>query len=132
MLVFKKISTFFVLVSFLAIALFSFAIMMHEADGSMPGDCPFSVLGGTSFCPQDVLAVIRHHISTYYAFLNISLHSDIAISIIAFLLVACSILVAFISRHVVVPSFVFKEYYHVLHSVSSFGRKVARWLSLLT
>ncbi|MBI5152882.1 MAG: hypothetical protein HZA36_00240 [Parcubacteria group bacterium] len=132
LLLFQKISTFFILVSFLAIALFSVAIMAHGADGSMLGNCPFSVFDDASLCPQDVLAVVRHHVSTYYAFLNISLHSDVTMSIIAFLLLVCSTLIASVAPYVFLSSLNSKQYYNVSPSISSSGRKITRWLSLLT
>src|SRR3989344_2326016 len=73
---FGKIAVGFVLVSFLAITLFSFTFMMSSADGQMSGDCPFSPMG-VSLCPQNTVAVAIHHISSYQQFISVPLKSGI-------------------------------------------------------
>ena len=80
----KKIIALLVLVSFMVIIFFGFAIMLHGPDGQMQGNCPFSA-PGVSLCPQDTLAVALHHISSYHSFLNVPINFNIAAFIISLL-----------------------------------------------
>ncbi|OGG54160.1 hypothetical protein A3C20_01370 [Candidatus Kaiserbacteria bacterium RIFCSPHIGHO2_02_FULL_55_25] len=65
----KQVVAVLLMVAFLALALFSFAVMMRGADDGMQGDCPFSAMSA-SLCSQDAFATVTHHISAYLSFLN--------------------------------------------------------------
>lgn len=79
----KKIITLFLLTSFLAVAFFSFALMTYTPDGQMAGDCPLSA-AGLALCPQGILNVAVHHISTYHSFFNLPLIFGLIIALIIF------------------------------------------------
>ena len=127
---FKKILTPLILVSFLVIAIFSFAIMTHGSEGQMSGDCPFSPMG-VSLCPQDTVAIAMHHISAYTSFTNVPINPSITVLIILFLLFSSSL--AFIltaspplSRIPVTTGYIGDFSLSTPHS-----REITRWLSLL-
>ncbi|MEK7498552.1 MAG: hypothetical protein AAB611_01680 [Patescibacteria group bacterium] len=121
----------FIFISFLAVVFFSFAMMIHGADGSIVGDCPFSALDGVSLCPRDTLSLVEHYVSVYYALLNIPLHSDIALLFLSLLFVAYATLIVFIYSQVFLSSFVHWQLRDILYCISSFSKKITRWLSLL-
>lgn len=125
---FKKSITALVLISFLTITLFSFAVMMHGPDGRMDGDCPFSAMG-QSICPQDTIAVAIHHISAYQAFLNVPVSSGLTALIISLLFVAYASLLIFTRLPLLGPPTFARVPYDSL-STDSHSRKITRWLSL--
>ncbi len=131
LVLFKKMVTSLILLSLVTILLFGFSIMVHGADESMPRDCPFSTLGGTSLCPQDTLAIVIHHISAYHALLNIPIHSSFTAPIISLLFVVWTMLTVAIDPRVFIPSLSIGHLQDTPPSSSSPGRKIARWLSLL-
>lgn len=92
---FKKIITSFILLSFIMIVLFSFAVMMHGPGERMSGNCPFSAMG-VSLCPQNIVAMIFYHISAYQSFINVSVNFGVA-ALASFLLAAGAVLAASIS-----------------------------------
>lgn len=86
---FKQIALPLVLLAFLAITFFGFATMVHGMDdmgGSMAGDCPFTLLGDASLCPQNTLAMVVHHISAYNSFLNFPIQISLGTLLAALLL----------------------------------------------
>lgn len=124
----KQIIALLVLASFLSVAFLSFNTMMQGPDGRMVGDCPFSAMGA-SLCPQDTVAVAVHHISAYYAFLNVPVGSSVASLIILLLATAGIMLMIF-------PEWLLSEppqYINVFYNSpppDSNRRKIAHWLSL--
>lgn len=78
----KKIITFLILVSFLAVAFFSFAVMTYSPNGRMADNCLLSAAMGASLCPEDVLNVAVHHISAYYSFFNILISLGVLVLLI--------------------------------------------------
>lgn len=125
---FKKIITSLILLSFVIIVLFSFATMMHGSDGRVSGDCPFSAMGA-SLCPQNTVAIVLHHISSYQSFINVPINFGITILIISLLLIAYVILVAKIEWQLIwLSAFVDTIYNSKPNAL--YKRKTTRWLTL--
>ncbi len=125
----KKIITTFILVSFLTIAFFSFGTMMHDQNGDMPGDCPFTAMG-QSLCPSNALNMAMHHISTYYSLFNIPIVSGFSLIFILFFFISfvSSIL---INSSLLDPPISFQFLYDSPQLNSSYRSKITHWLSLL-
>ena len=124
----KQIIALLVLVSFLTVVFLGLAVMMHQPDGRMQNDCPFSAMGA-SLCPQDVVAMAFHHVSAYNSFFNIPMRSGIASFIIFSLLFAGAILMIFRNVFTVEsPRLVGVRYDSP--PPTSWKRKIARWLAL--
>lgn len=115
------------LAALLVIVFFSFATMTHIADGRMQSNCPFSTMGAP-LCPQDVVAVAIHHISSYQSLLNTPLASSITILIIA-LLVLVYAASRFSVRSLVPGSRLVRRLYNSSPSYPG-SREITRWLSL--
>lgn len=117
------------LVSFLAVVLFSFAAMAHGEEGGMQGDCPFSAMG-LPLCPQNIDAAVVHHISAYQSFLAVFVGPSITVAIISLL---SGLFAAFLlsTGPPLYRSYVFKTRFHSISSPAPRDRKTARWLSLL-
>src|SRR3989338_7447378 len=127
---FGKIAVSFVLVSFLAITLFSFTFMMSNADGEMPGDCPFSPMG-VSLCPQNTVAVAIHHISSYQQFISVLLKSGI--NMFFFSLISVLMAVLFLAFYLSSPVFrplLSRVRFRDNLPTNSRDKKITRWLSL--
>ena len=123
---FKKISASFVLLSFLAIAVFSFAGMAYGADGSMQSNCPFSAVG-TSLCPQNSLPGAVNHISAHQSFINAPINPGITTLIISLLIFAYAALaLSFIPLLYKPPALA--TYNRA--PFTSHDRKMRHWLSL--
>ncbi len=127
-ILFKKIITSLILLSFIMIVLFSFASMMHGPDERISGDCPFSAMG-VSLCPQNTIAIILHHISSYQSFVNVPVNFGTATFILYSLLIAYIIFVAPINRFLPGLSN-FVSIHHDSPPDTSNKRKVIRWLAL--
>ena len=125
---FKQIITAFVLASLLALALFSFALIMHEQNGLTSGDCPFSTLG-TSLCPENSVAVAIHYISAYHAFFNVPLGTALSALIFSLIFAVSVALVIFIRLPLLLPPTFSRVFFDSL-PVNSYSRKIIRWLSL--
>jgi hypothetical protein len=124
----KQILAILIFASFLSVVFFSFNIMMQGPDGRMVGDCPFSAMGA-SLCPQDNVAVAIHHVSAYYAFLNVPVGTSFAALMISLLLVACTLLIITIRS----PLLGLPILAYVLYDSpppNAYSRKITRWLSL--
>lgn len=128
-LTFKKIITILLLASFLTLIFFSFSFMAHGEEGAMSGACPFSAVG-TSFCPQDMLALAVHHISSYHTFLNVPLFLGSAMIALFALVFACLTLILSSPSLLVGPPALAYAFSDVRHGASSYRKKI-RWLSLL-
>jgi hypothetical protein len=124
--IFKSIVAPLLIVSFLAVAFFSFAAMSYGSDGRMQGGCPFSATG-TALCPQDALAVIMHHVSAYQSFFNTSINVGMSALIIA--LYAVGIASILLVNRICVPTALASVRYKPPPSVS-YTEKLTRWLSL--
>lgn len=124
----NKIIAALTLTSFLMIAVFGFTIMMHMSDGQASGDCPFSPMG-QSLCPQDVVAVAMHHISSYQSFLSVTVGANSITFLLSLLLVAFAAILILIRPALLSPpifAYVSPDYLR-----SDLGaKKIARWLSL--
>ena len=123
---YKKIITSLVLASLMTIIFFSLTVMTHGSDGRMSGDCPFSA--GVSFCPQDTLAVVIHHISAYQSFLNVTITSGIMTLLISLFLLVLATFVLSIGpplSGLLLPISIYD-----FPPASSHDRKIKRWLSL--
>ncbi|HEY4483300.1 MAG TPA: hypothetical protein VI953_03955 [Candidatus Paceibacterota bacterium] len=130
---FKQIAVPLLLLAFLAITFFGFATMVHgiDMDGSMVGDCPFSVLGDASLCPQNTLAMVVHHISAYNSFLNFPIQISLGTLLATLLLLAY-----FAFRYLLSPpglaslllKFKFRDAFTLAFVPNS---KEASWLTLL-
>lgn len=115
------------LASFTMLVFLGLTAMTHEQNGQMQGGCPFSAFGA-SLCPQDILAVVLHQISSYQSILNIPTHFSGGISILSLLLFVLAVLVLIKVRPLGSPK-VFVRARVVSPSVSSY-RKITHWLSL--
>src|SRR3989344_9211601 len=93
----KKITTFIVLLSFVTIILFGFSTMMYGADENMFGDCPFSAMRAP-LCPQNITAIILHHISSYRSFVSVPIDFGVMVALISIFLVVYAIIVASTSQ----------------------------------
>ncbi|MDO8481588.1 MAG: hypothetical protein Q7S75_00720 [bacterium] len=115
------------LVSLLATVLFSFTTVMHESDGRMQGDCPFSTMG-VPLCPQNLVAAAVHHISAYQSLLNTPINYNSTILIVALLIIMYGIFMFFIRPPTLQPQLIghFRDSPHS----SARDRKTTRWLSL--
>src|SRR3989344_2230713 len=89
----KKITTFIVLLSFVTIILFGFSTMMYGADENMFGDCPFSAMRAP-LCPQNITAIILHHISSYRSFVSVPIDFGVMVVFISILLAIAIIMVS--------------------------------------
>lgn len=129
---FKKIPAIILLLSFLALAIFSFAMIGHEPDGTMREDCPFATFAGSaSLCPQDMLAVAVHHVSAYSTFLNVPVPVAFGLMLTALLALAYIAFFSYTSAQILSPRVLRKWKYYSPPNVSLLARKIARWLSLL-
>lgn len=124
----KRIIAPLLLLSFLMVAFFSFAVMSYGVDGSMQGDCPFSTTG-TPLCPQDALAMTLHHLSSYQSFFSVP---------VGFGLAELSIIFAVIGIALVLSTNLFSFLYTVpigaLYKsppAAVYNRRLTRWLSIL-
>lgn len=117
----QKIITQLVLISFLVMALFSFSGMTYGTDGSMQGDCPFSV-AGASLCPPSALLGAIHHLSAYQSFINVPVN-PIAVFLI---LVSASLVFLFLLQLYKPPA----PLLYRSPPLTSHSRKIHRWLSL--
>ena len=126
---FKQIIISIILVSFLTLVFFGLTIMMHGPDAHWQNNCPFSALGA-SLCPRDIFAVTFHHISAYYAFLNVPiyLHSDVIALIVALLFIAYIVFILFTGPPLLKYSI--RIDYYDPSRVTLYKRKLTRWLSL--
>ena len=124
----KQIITILILVSFLTIVVFGVFSMMHGSQEQMAGNCPLSAMG-QSLCPQDILSVVIHHISAYYAFLNIPINSGITILIISLLLYIFAISLVFIYLLLFIQPIPSNIFYNS-PLINSYNRKINHWLSL--
>ena len=114
--------------SFMAIAIFSFVMMMHGSNGEMSGDCPFSVMGA-SLCPQNTVAIAIHHISAYTSFINVPVNAGITAYLIILLLSIVFIFTIPISPPLLrVPAITgYLDYFSIPKHRS---QEMPRWLSL--
>lgn len=124
----NKIIATLILTSFLTIAVFGFTIMMHMPDGQASGDCPFSPMG-QSLCPQDVIAVAVHHISSYLSFLSVTVGANSITLLLSLMLVAFAAILILIRPPLFSPPIL--AYISPDYLRSDLGaKKIARWLSL--
>lgn len=125
---FKKILSPILLLSFLAMVFFSFALMAHGPDGRMQGDCPLATTGA-SLCPQDAAAMVLHHLSAYQSFLNVPVSFGLAVLAALFFAVGLAQVLSrgFFSFVFAVPM---RRLYTSPPSVS-YNQKLSRWLSIL-
>ena len=119
-----RIITALIMVSLLAMALVGLTAMLHEPDGGMAGDCPFSAMGA-SLCPQDALAELAHHVSAYRAFFNVTVDIDFTVIVLLFVLVA--FLFFELSPPLRQPVFVRID--HGAPPPDSYQQMITRWLS---
>lgn len=126
---FKKIIAGFILISFLSIVFFSMPLMMHNSDGAMTENCPFS-FSDVSLCPQNLVAATVHHVSMYNAFFNVQVAYNL-IALIASLIVA--ILFAYISNinFSLFKRLAFKFSSYIPPPFSVANKRIFDWLSLL-
>lgn len=125
---FKQILTVFVLISFLAIALFSLNLMTHKQGGRLAGGCLFPTVG-QSICPQNIVAAAVHHLSLYHSFLNVPISLGLTIIFICLLLAFLVVLV--ISPWSPLPKFSsFVRISFDSFNISFFNWKLTRWLAL--
>lgn len=122
----KRIIAPLLLVAFLLVAFFSFAAMSYAPDGSMQGGCPFST-AGTPLCPQDALAVVMHHVSSYQSFFNVLVGSGFSALIIALCMAAIAL--ALLATRTFIPTAPVRVWYESPPAVS-YNKKLTRWLSL--
>ena len=123
----KKITTSFVLTSFLVLVFFGVFTMMHESDGQMQGDCPFSP-AETSNCLQDTITAVFHYISSYQSFINVTVYSGMTAVLIS--LLASVILLFIMGQNIFKPLTLIKSRFYEPPSVSPTTNKITHWLSL--
>lgn len=123
----KQMAGALMLVSFMMLVVFGLTAMTHERGGQMQGGCPFSVFGA-SLCPQNMLAVALHQISSYQALLSVPAH--FAATTLAFFVffALCVALVcgAAYARSTLRP----RAFIGGAPPSAASYRKITRWLSL--
>jgi len=124
----RQIISSLVLALFLIIALFGFAMMTHRPDGQMLEDCPFSAMGA-SFCPQDALALVLHHISAYQSSLVAFINYDVVI-FTAFLLFIIGMAPSFLTGPPRVNPLAYTIGLRNAPPIVSGYRRIRNWLSL--
>lgn len=128
-ILFKKITAALVLASFVTIVFFSFIIMMHAPGAHGQNGCPFST--GVSFCPQDAVALVTHHISAYQSFLNATIPSGTMTLLASLLLAAFAFAILYLGSFLFAPpSLALAGITDGSPPVVSGDRKIIRWLSL--
>lgn len=123
-----RIGTALVIMSFLALTLLSFNVMIHGSDGQMQGDCPFSA-AGVPTCPPDELSAAIHHISAYHSLLSVPGGFGTTAAIIALLLSLCAALIFSVHSRLFEPPAVRKYVYSAPPTVPR-NKKITHWLSL--
>lgn len=123
----KKIISPILLLSFLAMAFFSFAIMSYGPDGRMRGDCPLATTGA-SLCPQDAAAMTLHHLSAYQAFLNVPVNFGLAMLAALFFAIG---LARILFQNLFSPAFVMVRALYESPPSGIHSRRLLRWLSIL-
>lgn len=126
---FKQIFIYFVLASFLMMALFSFVVMIHGSEGQIPGNCPFSSTG-VSLCPQDSLAVVIHHISAYQSLLSAPLNFSMTVFILFLIFAAGASLFISSGPPLIKLQTSAEIFYGPPAEVSPRDKNITRWLSL--
>ena len=124
----KKITTFIVLFSFVIIILFGFSAMMYGADENMSRDCPFSAMRAP-LCPQNITAIILHHISSYRSFVSVPIDFGVMVALISIFLVVYAIIVASTSQSLL-GLFAPIGVIYSSPPDNPHGRNITRWLSL--
>lgn len=99
----KNIIPLLLIICFVGVTIFSFAVMVHEPGECMFGNCPFS---------------ITHNMFVYQTFFNV---------FISEILIIFAIPVAVWIIFLILVSFLFL---YNFQSVGSYSRKITRWLSL--
>ncbi|MEI6478859.1 MAG: hypothetical protein WCO18_01055 [bacterium] len=123
---FKQIIASIVLMSFSVIVFFSFSLMMHGPEENMPGDCPFSNFGA-SICPQNIVAIVNHHISALNSFLSVFIGLDMMILMISLVLILFTFILLSISPPQL--SFLYLDHFD-LSASDLYKKKINAWLSL--
>ncbi|MFA6536732.1 MAG: hypothetical protein WC250_02395 [Candidatus Paceibacterota bacterium] len=127
----QKVLSILVLIAFMAVAVLSFSVMMHQGVGEGGNGCLFAT-GEVSLCPQNALALVAHHISAYLAFINVPVGSSL-FSVFAFLF-ALLVLALLIIRQATIfssPNLVLARSFADCPPRVAAQRKIIRWLSLL-
>lgn len=125
----QKALSVLILMAFIAVAVLSFTMMMHESNGGLANGCLFAT-GETTLCSSNVLALVMHHISAYQAFINVPVSFG-WMSILFFLLLA--VLVVLITRLVGILNLSQSVLIRNLSNSppeTSYKRKIIGWLSL--
>ncbi|HEY4515353.1 MAG TPA: hypothetical protein VJJ22_04370 [Candidatus Paceibacterota bacterium] len=128
----RQLITLIVAITFLSLVFFGFALMTHFPGSNMVGDCPLSVVAGSSLCLQDNLGVVMHHISTYQSIFEIPLENSMTAFLSSILLTLLLVI------YILFDQFTFyrTELQFVGHNkliplLSKKEDKITRWLSLL-
>ncbi len=125
---FRKTTVSILLASFIALALFSFALManhgMNDGMGGIESNCPFSFPG--SDCPENSVAMAIHHSAAYQSFASVVLTASAAM-FFALVLLALVLTQMFVGTLPAPQTF---AYIRPPPRVAS-GRKLIRWYSLL-
>lgn len=124
----QKIISTLILVSFLMVAFLGLFVIVHGPDGQMVGDCPFS-LTNTTFCPQDLIASVSHHLNAYHSFLNVTINDIVAILILS-LALAVGAWIFFQQPLLLFDPHQLKISFYNSPPTSE-RRKIIHWLSLL-
>lgn len=123
----KKTVSLFLFASLLMLVFLGLTAMTHEQNGQMQGGCPFSTFGA-SLCPQDMVAVALHQISSYQALFSVPTQFATMIFAAVLLFALLVALALIVSRSLPTPaSFVFVR--GAPPYIASY-RKITQWLSL--
>lgn len=102
--------------------------MMHEPEGGMRADCPFSIMG-EPLCPQNLTAAVVHHIASYQSFLAVSAGFGVTAAVIAFLLALTAALSFLLAALLYKPPEPLASFFKAPTAVRR-DTKAIRWLSL--
>ncbi|OHB15249.1 MAG: hypothetical protein A2431_01770 [Candidatus Zambryskibacteria bacterium RIFOXYC1_FULL_39_10] len=126
---FKKIIASLILVSFMSLLIFGIFTMIHNSDGQMLGQCPFSV-ADTSDCVQNTVASAIHYISSYQSFINVTIDYGLTILLASLFIFASVFLILFTGQNIFKYITFIKNRFYDYSPVFSSTRKIIHWLSL--
>lgn len=126
----QKLLAGLILTAFLAVAVLSFTVMMHESNGGGANGCLFST-NETTLCPQNVLALVVHHISSYQAFINVPVNFGMLAVLFSLILLVLAISVIRRAGILSPPQLVLVGRSLDSPPETSYKRKIIHWLSLL-
>ena len=102
--------------------------MTHGMDRNMLSDCPFSAMG-VSLCPQNIFAMVFHHVYSFQAFINIPIRYGASTLLLTLFFLACAMFIIYTDTFLLKPIKIFGRFYKN-PNITSHKRNIASWLAL--